>query len=196
MQISVVLFEDFELLDVFGPVELFSFVDGWEIQYVAQQSGLVKSRQGIRVEATYSFDDVETTDLLLVPGGQGTRPLSTDTEFLKDLTQLADKANVISSVCTGSTLLAATGLLEGYSATSNKRSFEWATSFGDDVQWQARARWVEDGNRWTSSGIAAGIDMAAAMIRRWEGQAVLDQILKRAEIEVLTNPADDPFAIG
>ena len=108
---------------------------------------------------------------------------------------MAETSDLVSSICTGAALLAQAGLLEGYRATTNKRAFAWVTSHGKNVLWRSRARWVEDGKRWTSSGIAAGIDMAAAMIARWEGQEVCHQVLERAEIEVSLDPDSDPFAL-
>ena len=97
---------------------------------------------------------------MLVPGGQGTRPLVRDRDFLSWLGAWAAPASLVTSVCTGSAVLAAAGLLDGYRATSNKAAFGWAREQGKNVDWVAQARWVEDRDRWTSSGIAAGMDMA------------------------------------
>ncbi|GGH59243.1 DJ-1/PfpI family protein [Rothia aerolata] len=195
MKISVILFEGFELLDVFGPVELLSFVEGWEIEYLALVPGPVRSSQSARVVAEKSLAEVEETDMLLVPGGRGTRGLVEDDAFLTRLRQLGENARWVASVCTGSALLAAAGLLEGHRATSNKRAFNWATSFGSDVTWLSRARWVHSGNRWTSSGISAGIDMAAAFIRHLRGEGEAERICQIAEITVRTDSLDDPFAV-
>jgi len=97
-------------------------------------------------------------------------------------------------VCTGSALLAAAGLLEGYRATSNKRAFTWASSHGRDVRWEPRARWVHDRDRWTSSGVAAGMDMTAALIAHLEGKETAERVLREVELEVQTDPDRDPFA--
>lgn len=196
MKISVVLFDGFELLDVFGPVELFSFVPGWSIEFVGPEAGLVASSQGVRIEANLAYEDLGRADFLLVPGGRGTRMLVQDQQFLGWLAKVGSSATYLGSVCTGSALLAAASLLEGYRATSNKVAFEWATSFGDNVFWQKKARWVSDGNRWTSSGISAGIDMAAAFIREREGDELAEQICARAELRVSADADEDPFAVG
>lgn len=125
MKISVILFEGFELLDVFGPVELLSFVEGWDIEYVSLNPGPVRSSQGARMVAEKSLSEVEETDMILVPGGRGTRGLVEDAAFLAQLRRLGENSRWVVSVCTGSALLAAAGLLEGHRATSNKRGLTW-----------------------------------------------------------------------
>lgn len=112
MKISVVLFENFELLDVFGPVELFSLVEGWDVEFLSETAGPVASSQGVKVLADKSFADFEGADLLIVPGGRGTRVLTQDKIFLGNLKAMASKVGTLASICTGATLLAAAGLLE------------------------------------------------------------------------------------
>jgi putative intracellular protease/amidase len=130
----------------------------------------------------------------MVPGGMGTRGLVNDGPFLDWLRDWAGAATIVSSVCTGSAVLAAAGLLEGYRATSNKRSFAWAASHGSEVEWVRQARWVEDRSRWTSSGIAAGIDMAAALLATIVGADAAQEAADAAELEIHGDPAWDPFA--
>jgi len=91
-------------------------------------------------------------------------------------------------------VLAAAGLLDGYRATSNKRAFVWAASQGPKVEWVPKARWVEDRDRWTSSGVAAGTDMTLAIISRLHGQDLADQLADAVEYDWHRNPAWDPFA--
>src|ERR1700722_6070479 len=156
-RISVVLFEGFELLDVFGPVELFAMVpDRLAIEFIGPEAGPVASSQGVQVTATVSYDAAGTPDIMLIPGGQGTRRLVHDRAFLSWLRAWATPASLVTSVCTGSAVLAAASLLDGYRATSNKAAFSWVREQGDKVEWIAQARWVEDRDRWTSSGVAAG----------------------------------------
>lgn len=193
--IAVILFDDFELLDVFGPVELLQFVPRYHLEFYAPTLGKVRSAQGIEVIAPRALADLEKADLLLVPGGKGTRTLVNDQEFIERLTLLGHASSTVASVCTGAALLARAGLLSGHKATTNKRAYHWVTSFGPDVLWQPSARWVQDRTRWTSSGISAGIDMTAALIGHFEGQEVLQEILNRSELTVATDPSHDPFAI-
>lgn len=193
--VAVVLFDGFEVLDVFGPVELFSRLpDAYALSYIADRAGNVRSSQGIEVIAPESFDIANTPDIVMVPGGMGTRALVDDREFLNGLISFSAGADLITSVCTGSALLAATGLLDGYRATSNKKAFTWASGLGEDVIWVPQARWIEDRDRWTSSGVAAGMDMTAALIAHLSGTKAAETAAREIELEVHTDAAWDPFA--
>lgn len=194
-QVGVLLFDGFELLDVFGPVELWSRLsDRYEVTFCAVEPGPVRSSQGAVVMATEDMDASAGHDIVLIPGGMGTRSLVDDRSFLTRLRGWTAPASIISAVCTGSALLAAAGLLEGYRATSNKRAFTWASSHGRDVRWEPRARWVHDRDRWTSTGVAAGMDMTAALIAHLEGKETAERVLREVELEVQTDPDRDPFA--
>lgn len=192
--VSVVLFERFELLDVFGPVSLLSGVPGVTITYLGHVVGPIRSAQGAEVIATATYDDAVPADIVLVPGGIGTRLVVSDGGFLAWLNSYAAQAGFVTSVCTGSGILAAAGLLEGFRATSNKRAFAWASSQGTHVEWVPQARWVEDQDRWTSSGVAAGMDMTAALIRRIWGDDAASEAANRIELDVHSDPGWDPFA--
>lgn len=192
--VTVVLFDGFELLDAFGPVGLFSKAPGIRVEFAGPEVGPVASSQGVEVLVSLAHQDVRAADLLLVPGGAGTRPLSQDQDFLAWLRRVGEASGLVASVCTGSALLAAAGLLDGRLATSNKRAFAWAASCGPQVEWVARARWVEDGDRWTSSGVAAGMDMAAALLERLCGCDVARAVTERVEYEPRRDAGDDPFA--
>ena len=189
-----VLFEDFELLDVAGPLEVFSKVDGWEVTLLSPDGRPVGSSQGVRFEVSGDYAP-QSSDVLFVPGGRGTRKLAHDESFLNALKSLASDTSVVMSVCTGSALLAAAGLLEGYAATSNKRAFAWATSFGQDIDWRRSARWVHDRDRWTSSGVSAGTDMAAAFVADECCEAVAREVADAIELRLHLDPNEDPFAI-
>lgn len=194
-RVSVVLFDGFEVLDVFGPVEMLSMVsDQLSIEFIGPQAGPVTSSQGVQVVVTAGYQDAVPPDIVLVPGGRGTRPLVADHRFLRWLRGWSEPAALVTSVCTGSALLAAAGLLDGYRATSNKAAFAWAREQGEDVEWVAQARWVEDRDRWTSSGIAAGMDMTAALLAHLFGLAVAKQVVNRVELEVHHDSSWDPFA--
>ncbi len=192
---SVVLFDGFELLDVFGPVGLFSMIpDAIAVEMVGPSAGPVRSSLGTEVVATAGYDDAESPDIVLLPGGRGSRALVHDDAFLTWIAAWASDAQLVTSVCTGSAVLAAAGLLDGYRATSNKRAWEWATSHGTSVEWIAKARWVEDRDRWTSSGVAAGMDMATALVTTLFGSELAERMIAAAELEVHTESEWDPFA--
>ena len=182
------------MLDAFGPIELFSAIPDVKIQLVAQRTGAVRSAQGVEVIAELEYGELNDPDIILVPGGMGTRTLARDKSFLSWLTDIGTRSEIVASVCTESALLAAASLLESHRATSNKLAFEWASSFGNDVSWEYQARWVHDGCRWTSSGVAAGMDMTAALIGHLFGQKVQTEVTKRVEYQPQTDSTIDPFA--
>lgn len=194
-RISLVLFEGFELLDVFGPAELFGMVpDRLVVEYVGPAAGPVASGQGARIITSTGYAAAATPDIVLIPGGRGTRHLVHDEPFLNWLRAWASSASLVTSVCTGSAVLAAAGLLDGYRATSNKAAFAWVRAQSREVEWVAQARWVEDRDRWTSSGIAAGMDMAAALLANLFGADIAQQAIDRAELDVHEDSSWDPFA--
>lgn len=194
-QVSAVLFEGFELLDVFGPLEMFGVLsDRFVLSLVGSSTGPVRSAQGPLAMAQHSYQEAPRTEIVLVPGGIGTRGLVRDEGFLGWLASWASDAEIITSVCTGSGVLAAAGLLDGYRATSNKRAFAWVRDQGPRVHWVPEARWVEDRNRWTSSGVAAGMDMALALVARLHGEDLASSVADRVEYEWHEDPCWDPFA--
>ena len=193
--VGVILFPGFELLDVFGPLEAFGMVpDRFKLAMVAGKAGPVASAQGPTALADYGLADCPHLDLILVPGGIGTRDGVNNAAFLKSIRELSDKAELTASVCTGSALLARAGVLDGKRATSNKRAFQWVMTQGPAVTWVKSARWVEDGKFWTSSGVSAGIDMALAIIARLCGREDAEKAALRMEYEWHSDPANDPFA--
>lgn len=170
------------------------FPAGSPIEFTGPGAGPVAGSQGGQVTATTGYDAVATPDIMLIPGGQGTRRLVTDEAFLSWLRAWATPASVVTSVCTGSAVLAAAGLLDGYRATSNKAAFEWVREQSGKAGWIAQARGVQDRDRWTSSGVVAGMDMAAALLADLFGTDVAHRATTRAELEVHEDASWDPFA--
>lgn len=163
MDVNILLFPDFETLDVFGPVEILGHIEEYHMHYISMEGGIIKSRQGTDI-LTAPLTTADFSGILLIPGGQGTRSLVNDVVFIKRLTQIAAQSVYCLTVCTGSALLAKTGLLDGKKATSNKRAFEWVKSVNSNVEWTGCARWEVDGKFYTSSGISAGMDMMLGFI--------------------------------
>lgn len=164
---GVLLFPDFELLDVFGPLEMFGHLpDIFRIILISEKSNLIKSKQGIVVKTDVDLNSTPHLDILLIPGGQGTRKEVNNTTLINWLKEQSTKTDMLLSVCTGAALLAKSGVLDNRRATTNKIAFDWVKEQGPDVKWIERARWVDDGNIITSSGVAAGIDMSLAVIAK------------------------------
>lgn len=194
-EVGVVLFDRFELLDVFGPLEfLGQRRDRFSLTLVGPEAGPVTSAQGVTVLADCGWFDASVPDVVLVPGGQGTRSLVNNAAFLTWLAEWAGDARVVTSVCTGAGLLGAAGLLDGYRATSNKFAFDWVVAQGPSVTWVPEARWVHDRDRWTSSGIAAGMDMTLALIADMCGVDVAERVATHSEYDWHSDPTWDPFA--
>lgn len=192
MDINFLLFEQFETLDLFGPVEICGRHPDFQLHYISQNGGLVTSAQGVRID-TKSQQDMNVSGALVIPGGAGTRTLIKDTPFLKNLRRLSEEAAFVLSVCTGSALLAGSGVLEGKRATSNKRAFNWVVSTSDKVHWIRKARWVHDGKFYTSSGISAGMDMTLGFIRDCFGATAAERIAGRMEYIWNKDPDIDFF---
>lgn len=192
--LGAVIYENFELLDLFGPLEMFgNIVPGIKIVTVAEQPGSVRSAQGPKTIAEYGFSECPRLDLILLPGGIGTVKQLHNVAMLEFLKDRSLSAEVTMSVCSGSAILAKAGLLDGRRSTSNKQFFSLATSQSDKVKWIAEARWVEDGPFATSSGVSAGIDMALAIIARLFGRERAQLIANLTEYVWQDDPNRDPF---
>ncbi|MDO6590608.1 DJ-1/PfpI family protein [Loktanella sp. D2R18] len=194
--IGAVVFDGFETLDLFGPLQMFgTLADHFGISIVAEQHGLVTSRHGQKLSVEHAFDDCQSYDLILVPGGPGTWDQIDNNRLLNWLQDMAPKSEHVLSVCTGAAFLAKAGLLDGRAATTNKLNFDWVTQFGPNVDWQGRARWVEDGAYFTSSGVSAGMDMSLAVIEHLLGAEQADFSATHSEYERQRDPKNDPFAL-
>jgi transcriptional regulator GlxA family with amidase domain len=202
--VAVVLFDGFTVLDVYGPVQAFASSrvmrsDGTRHSYfkiftVAAKAGAIPSGEGVATVADYAFDDAPAYDILLVPGGFGTRAAVNDPQWLDKLAAASRRAPITTTVCTGSALVAKTGLLDDRPATSNKIAWDWVVQQGPRVKWQRKARWVDDGNMLTSSGVSAGIDMALALIARLNGRDLAVNSARGMEYVWHEDANDDPFA--
>jgi putative intracellular protease/amidase len=192
--LGAVLYEDFEVLDLYGPLEMFGLL-GPEVRIVtvAETPGPVASLPGVKTLAEHGFAGCPPLDLVLVPGGIGSARQVDNGALLDFLRARTPSAEITMSVCTGSAILARAGLLDGRRATSNKLLFKHATTQSERVRWVPEARWVEDGPYVTSSGISAGTDMALAVIARLYGRARAEQIAALAEYAWQSDAARDPF---
>ena len=193
--IYCLLFPGYQTLDLMGPVEILHRMSNSHLHYVSREGGQVASAQGFAVE-TVRLERLLPESVLLVPGGMATRTLVADRSYIATLADWATQSAWTLTVCTGSGLLAATGLLDGLPATSNKTAFDWVRGVRPQVAWQGRARWVQSGKFYTASGVSAGMDMALGFIADREGVAQAESIAKRCEYRWQRDAAVDPFAVG
>jgi putative intracellular protease/amidase len=194
MQVAVLLFDDFETLDVFGPVELFGRLkDYYQISFYSLDGGLVKNNHGVSVLSD-RLDNVKgEPGIFFIPGGYGTRKEVENTRLLDKISAISEKSQFVLTVCTGSGLLAKTGLLDGKSATSNKRAFPWASIQGPKVNWIKKARWTVDGNYYTSAGVSAGMDMVLGFLQDRHGIAFARKLAFEIEYNWQENKDEDDF---
>ena len=203
-RVAVVLFDGFTVLDAYGPIQAFGACrrlqpDGTHLRFftlltLGEQPGLVRSGEGPATQVDHAFSDAPPWDILVVPGGFGTRPLVKNEAFLKQLALASERSAITTTVCTGSALLARTGRLDGRPATSNKIAWDWVVEQGPRVRWQRRARWVDDGDVLTSSGVSAGTDMALALIARLHGHGMAVTAARNMEHIWNEDATNDPFA--
>lgn len=151
------------------------------------------------IMATHTFEDAPPLDILLVPGGLGNFALleAGDDKIEDFIASRFESLDYLLSVCIGSVSLARAGVLNNRRATSNKGAWQWVTGsgFGINVTWVPEARWVQDGKVWTSSGVAAGMDMAYAFLRHIYPPQQVDEMANGIEYAPHTDPHWDPFAV-
>jgi putative intracellular protease/amidase len=162
MKTVILIFDGLTALDAVGPYEVFRSVPGWDVEFVAPEQGVVRTDHGsLGLVADRPYLEVEAADLVLVPGGQGNRALLEDQPLLAWLREIDRTTKWTTSVCTGSLVLAAAGLLEGRRATGHWLYLEPLRFFGADP---VGGRFARDGKFLTAAGVSAGIDMALHLV--------------------------------
>jgi transcriptional regulator GlxA family with amidase domain len=195
MNFNVILFDNFESLDAIGPVDVISKIENmYSIDYFSLKGGIITSSQNTRIQ-TFPLSEIKDSDVVLIPGGMGTRNEVNNDAFIGSIKDISDKAKYVLTVCTGSALLAKTGLLKNRKATTNKIAFNWVIEQDHDVQWIKKARWVIDGKYYTSSGVSAGIDMTLGFIADIHGKETAEKIARRIEYIWNRDRDNDPFGI-
>lgn len=193
--VGIVIFPGFELLDVFGPAEMFGALpEKMKLVLIGTTSGTIPSNQGPAVKVDTDIAHAPHVDILLIPGGQGVRTEIANQALLQWLKKTASDTQYVLSVCTGSALLAKAGLLDNHRATSNKSVFDWVASQGPKVNWVRKARWVDDGKFITSSGVSAGIDMSLFFINKLYGLQVVKEVENYTEYTYKADASDDRFS--
>lgn len=188
LAIGLVMYPGFTQLDLTGPFEVFARLPGTQVRSLAASTGPVTSDSGLRLLPDAGFDDAGPLDLLCVPGGPGVNGMLEDETFLRFLARAGASAAWVTSVCSGSLLLGAAGLLRGYRATSHWLSLDLLPLFGAIP---VRDRVVVDRNRVTGGGVTAGIDFGLAVAAALRG----DDAARRVQLMLEYHPAP-PFDAG
>jgi transcriptional regulator GlxA family with amidase domain len=173
--VAILIFDDVEVLDFCGPFEVFG-VSGrtlgekpFSIYTVAEKAARVIARNGLSVNPTYTLADCPPSDILVVPGGMGTRREINNTALLEWIKAQAERVELLLSVCTGSLLLGKAGLLDGLSATTHWRAMDELRQAAPQTTILPEERFVDNGRIITSAGISAGIDMSLYVVARLHG---------------------------
>jgi transcriptional regulator GlxA family with amidase domain len=182
-QVAILIFPDVEVLDFCGPFEVFSVTrlddtrrredpSPFEVRLVAETRDVVVTTGGLKVTPDCTLDECPPLDVLVVPGGWGTRQGIKNARLLEWIAARGAVVPTLTSVCTGSMLLGYAGLLDGRRATTHWRSLEWMRESFPRVTVEDALHVVEDGNVFTSAGISAGIDMALRVVTRLHGERI------------------------
>lgn len=200
MTVGIVLFDDVEVLDFAGPFEVFAVAGnitegGFTVVTVAEWADTTKpiiARNGLKIVPDYALADAPHLDLLVVPGGQGTRREVSNPKLIGWIKRRAAEAQLTTSVCTGAFLLAETGILAGKTATTHWASVERMAQTYTMVHVRGDARFVDEGDIVTSAGVSAGIDMALYVVGRLKGAAVAAKTARHIEYDYYTpNTTED-----
>ena len=176
--VGILIFDEVEVLDFCGPFEVFSVASSrssdeikpFRVFTVGKSRDSISTRGGMAVTPQASIDEVARLDILLVPGGQGTRPLLHDTQLIDWIRSRAGTAELVLSVCTGALLLGKAGLLDGLTATTHHGAIELLGQVAPQCTVRKDVRYVDNGRVITSGGIAAGIDMSLYVVARLLGR--------------------------
>lgn len=183
--VAIFIFDEVEVLDFAGPFEVFNVagqeIDGepFTVNTVAATDTTVSARGKLQIQPDYTFATLPQPDILVIPGGAGTRPLVKDEQVIYWVQDMAEKVEFLLSVCTGSLLLAKAGVLDNLTATTHHDAFDLLAKLAPTATVDRESRFVDAGNIITSGGISAGIDMALHVVERLVGeevQSVLDEM--------------------
>ena len=191
-RVGILIFPNVEVLDFCGPFEVFSVTrlnedlrreepSPFEVVLIAEQEDVIVTTGGLRVLPDYTLANCPPLDILVVPGGWGTRQAITNEGLLAWIAERGKQVETLTSVCTGAMLLGRAGLLDGRHATTHWRSLDWMRESFPAVTVEDQLHVVEDGHVFTSAGISAGIDLALRVVARYYGEAVARETARNME---------------
>ncbi|KAG0196982.1 hypothetical protein BGX28_009493 [Mortierella sp. GBA30] len=197
LQIGALIYNGIDLLDLMGPMRIFgeelNTLD-IKINFIAITLEPIESSQQVKVTPHYTIANAPKMDLVFVPGGVGQTDMLNKPENMNRIKILIEEATWCMTVCTGSAILAKTGLVDGYNLTTNKSLFEMVMAYGPNVNWIKKARWVQDGKYVTASGVSAGIDAALFVISELVSMEVAEKLAAYIEYTWHKVASEDPFA--
>ncbi|CAI6096867.1 unnamed protein product [Clonostachys chloroleuca] len=203
---GVVLFRALDMLDVFGPLEPLQLLavgtQQLNLHFIAETLDPISTRPASMnnfnssffpdIPVTNTFDDDLDLDVLIVPGGLGVRAPGLDA-IEKYIKKVYPKVKLLITICTGARLAARSGVMDGRLATTNKNSWDSTTANGPNVKWVSPARYIRDGDIWSSSGVTSGLDLIFNFVKTYWGEEEHDRIAGMVE-HVTREWDDDPFS--
>ena len=189
MRIAILIFDKLTALDAVGPYEVLARIPGAELTFVAKEAGPKRTDTGrLAITADATLEEITDPDIVLVGGGEGNRPLLTDDEVLDWLRKAHETSRWTTSVCTGSLVLGAAGILDGLNATTH---WAYLDRLAESGATPVKERWVEDGKVMTAAGVSAGIDMALHLVAR----ETHEDVARAIQLGIEYDP-DPPFDAG
>ncbi|MFE4710535.1 DJ-1/PfpI family protein [Paenibacillus sp. NPDC056722] len=192
--VGIFLFDDVEVLDFAGPFEVFAVTvtqrftpeafAPFSVTTVSEQGGMITARNGLKVTTDYSFSSAPSYDILVIPGGMGTRREVHNRNVIAWIQEKFPEVELMTSVCTGSFLLAEAGILEDKAATTHWASIERMKKTYPSVRVEQNTKFVDAGKIVTSAGISAGIHMAFHVVQRLLGTDVAQNTAKHMEYDI------------
>jgi transcriptional regulator GlxA family with amidase domain len=179
--VALLVFDEAEVMDVAGPYEVFSVagrrhgLEPFQVSLVAERRGLVTLRNNFRVEAHATLAECSAPDILIVPGGQGTRKEMHNPALVEWVRRTAGQAELVLSVCTGSLVLASAGLLGGLEVTTHHGALDLLQQTAPTARVREGVRFLDNGRIVVSAGISAGIDMSLHIVERLLGQELAEE---------------------
>lgn len=186
-QTAILVFDDVEILDFAGPFEVFAVTDElsdhslFNVYTVAEHAGTVRARNGLKIIPDHTLESTPAADLLIIPGGFGTRALLRKPALIEWIRTQAKRAEIVASVCTGSLVLAQAGLLDALDVTTHYQRLDLLRELAPNARVQGDRRFLDNGRVVTSAGISAGLDMSLHLVARLHGRDTAEKTARYME---------------
>ncbi|KMP36389.1 DJ-1/PfpI family protein [Bacillus albus] len=188
--VGIFLFNDVEVLDFAGPFEVFSVTEvdaekPFKVYTVSQDGEMITARNGLKVKPDYSIENLPPVDILIIPGGKGVRENEVKNDIIINwVRQQMKEVKLMTSVCTGTLLLAKAGLLEGLQVTTHWASIQTLKKDFPNVEVMENVKFVDEGHIITSAGISAGINMSFHIVKNLLGVEIAEDTAKGMEYDI------------
>ncbi|WP_233882539.1 DJ-1/PfpI family protein [Brevibacillus laterosporus] len=189
--VGILLYNDVEVLDFAGPFEVFAVTEQdtsgkpFHVKTVSEDGKMITARNGLKVQPDYSFDNAPAFDILIVPGGPGSRTEMYNKHIIKWVQERMKTVDIMASVCTGALILAEAELLNGKTVTTHWNSYDRLEKDYPKLKVKRDVKFVDEGKIVTSGGISAGINMSFHLVKRLLGKETAEQTAKRMEYDIV-----------